>query len=151
MSRARNQKGNDEIEPSGYSRISDGPVRTGICATIPDLRGASGRLSADHGPKQAVRRGFNRHDVKIVELFTADGVDVGEGVKLAGRESLQEFFAGGFNTGWTNHSSAPDQVHVMGDWGWATGSWSATPPRVKEASQTVGGTWGDVFVRQGGA
>jgi hypothetical protein len=51
---------------------------------------------------------------------------------LNGREQLEKFYADGFKAGWSNHSSGPTQVHVMGDWAWVVGTWSAVPPGAKE-------------------
>ena len=113
------------------------------------------------GPQDACRQivdisnqynaAFNSHDVAaITGLFTTDAVDVGENVMLSGRAALEKFYTDGFKAGWATHSSGPNQVHVMGDSGWAVGSWSATPPGAKDASQKAAGTWGDVVVLQNG-
>jgi ketosteroid isomerase-like protein len=111
------------------------------------------------GPKDACQQiadlskvydtAFNNHDVAtIVGGFTPDATDVGEGVMLSGREALEKFYSDGFKAGWSNHSSGPTEVHVMGDWAWAVGTWSGLPPGAKDKVQ---GTWGAVDIRQGGA
>jgi uncharacterized protein (TIGR02246 family) len=91
---------------------------------------------------------FNKHDVAaVVGMFTPDAADAGEGVMLSGREQLEKFYSDGFKAGWSHHSSGPSQVHVMGDWAWVVGTWSALPPGAKDKVQ---GSWGAVDVREGG-
>jgi hypothetical protein len=80
-------------------------------------------------------------------MFTPDAADAGEGVMLSGREQLEKFYSDGFKAGWSNHSSGPSQIHVMGDWAWLVGTWSALPPGAKDKVQ---GSWGAVDVREGG-
>jgi uncharacterized protein (TIGR02246 family) len=113
------------------------------------------------GPQDACRQiaeitarynsAFNKRDLAgLAALFTTDTVGAWPGGMLKGRESRENLFTELFKAGWSNHAGGPDQVHVIGDWGWATGTWTATPPGAKDASHDAWGTWGEVVVRQDG-
>jgi len=113
------------------------------------------------GPQDACRQiaeitaqynsAFNNRDLAgLSALFTTDTVGAWPGGVLHGREARENLFVDLFKSGWSNHAGGPDQVHVIGDWGWAVGTWTATPPGAKDASQAAWGTWGEVVVRQDG-
>jgi len=113
------------------------------------------------GPQDACRQiaaitaqynaAFNKRDLTgLSALFTADTVGAWPGGMLRGREARENLFTDLFKAGWSNHAGGPDQIHVIGDWGWAVGTWIAVPPGAKDASHPAWGTWGEVVVRQDG-
>jgi uncharacterized protein (TIGR02246 family) len=113
------------------------------------------------GPQDACRQiaeitaqynaAFNNRDLaRLAALFTTDTVGAWPGGMLYGRVARENLFTDLFKAGWLNHAGGPDQIHVIGDWGWAVGTWTATPPGAKDASHPAWGTWGEVVVHQDG-
>jgi ketosteroid isomerase-like protein len=137
-------------------------LSTGVGLTLLVATPAFGQNTPScDGPQDACRQivevtarynaAFNNHDLAgLSALFTADTVGAWPGGILHGQEARENLLTDLLKAGWANHAGGPDQVHVIGDWGWAVGTWTATPPGAKDTTHPAWGTWGEVVVRQDG-
>jgi uncharacterized protein (TIGR02246 family) len=95
---------------------------------------------------------LNRNDAAAAAaLFTDDAVVVPPGPAFAGHDAIQKDMEKGIKSGYADHASTVDQIHVSGDLAWTTGGWSMTVPGPDGTRRALHGNYSTIDQREGGA
>ena len=130
-----------------------------VAALLAPAAALAGETEVSAADRQAILDVAKQHDAALnrsdaaaaAALFTDDALVVPPGPAFAGRDAIQKDFEKGIKSGFADHASTVDQIHVSGDLAWTTGGWSMTVPGPDGARRAVHGNYSTIDQREGGA